>query len=92
MTKLVIQIDADNTVGQLLTSILGPKGYEIDMCRSGQDALARMKAKAYDIAIVGDQLDDLDGIGFLIQLRKAHSRDQSGAGYQSLRQANFMSA
>ncbi len=74
MTKSVIQIDADNTVGQLLTSILGPKGYELELCSSGKVALEKLKEKTFDIAIVGDQLDDLDGIGFLIQLRKANAK------------------
>ncbi len=74
MSKNVLQIDADNSVGQLLTSILGPKGYEIEMCSSGKTALDKLKEKTFDIAIVGDQLEDLDGIGFLIQLRKANSK------------------
>lgn len=74
MSRSALQIDADNSVGQLLTSILGPKGYEIDMCSSGKVALEKLKEKSFDIAIVGDQLDDLDGIGFLVQLRKANSK------------------
>lgn len=74
MTRTVLQVDADNTVGQLLTSILGPKGYEIEMCTSGKVALEKLKEKPFDIAIVGDQLEDLDGIGFLVQLRKANSK------------------
>lgn len=74
MSKNVLQIDADNSVGQLLTSILGPKGYQVEMCSSGKTALDKLKEKPFDIAIVGDQLEDLDGIGFLIQLRKANAK------------------
>jgi diguanylate cyclase (GGDEF)-like protein len=74
MSKTVIQIDADATVGQLVTSILGPKGYELEQISSGKTALDKIKEKPYDICMVGDQLDDLDGIGFLVQLRKANNK------------------
>lgn len=74
MTKTVIQIDADATVGQLVTSILGPKGYELEMLSSGRAAIDRIKEKTFDICMVGDQLDDIDGIGFLVQLRKANNK------------------
>jgi len=74
MSKSVIQIDADPTVGQLITSILGPRGYEIEMVSSGRVAVDKLKEKAFDLCIVGDQLDDLDGIGFLVQMRKSHPK------------------
>lgn len=74
MTKSVIQIDADASVGQLVTSILGPKGYEMEMLSSGRAAIDRIKEKAFDICMVGDQCDDIDGIGFLVQLRKANNK------------------
>lgn len=74
MSKSVIQIDADSTVGQLVTSILGPKGYELEQFSSGKAALDKIKEKQFDICMVGDQLDDIDGIGFLIQLRKSNSK------------------
>ncbi len=74
MSKSIIQIDADATVGQLVASILAPKGYEIEMVSSGKVALDKLKEKNFDLGVVGDQLDDLDGIGFLVQLRKNHPK------------------
>ncbi len=74
MTRSILQIDADPTVGQLISSILSPKGYEIEQVASGLTALEKLKERKYDICIVGDQLADLDGIGFLIQLRKGSGK------------------
>ncbi len=74
MTKSILQIDADPTVGQLISSILSPKGYEIEQVASGQTALEKLKERKYDVCVVGDQLADLDGIGFLIQLRKGSGK------------------
>lgn len=74
MTKTVIQIDADGSVGQLVKSILGPKGYEMEMLSSGRAAIDRIKETSFDICMVGDQCDDIDGIGFLVQLRKANNK------------------
>ncbi len=76
MSKTIIQIEHDATVGQLVSSILTPKGYEIELQSSGQKALELLKQKTFDIAIVGDQLDDLDGIGFIVQFRKHFAKQK----------------
>ncbi len=74
MSKSAILIDQDAAVGQLVTSILGPKGYEVEHLTSGRSAIDLLAGKSFEIAIVGDQLDDLDGIGFIVQLRKSNAK------------------
>lgn len=70
--KQLIHVDADEATAKLIESIVSPKGYGLLQSSNGKETIDKLKeAKPpYDLAIVGDQLDDIDGIGWIIQLRK----------------------
>ncbi len=65
-----MHVDADETTVRLLESVLSDRGYKITAVSSGQDAIEQLKKEKRDLIIVGDVLSDLDGIGWIIQLRK----------------------
>jgi DNA-binding response OmpR family regulator len=46
-------------------------GYEVDVAENGKEAVAKSKAKLYNLALVDLRLPDLDGIELLTAMREA---------------------
>ena len=74
MSKKVLVIEQDNQLGNLVTSILGARGYDVALFESGQQALAQARAAAPALIVVGEQLSDIDGLGFIQKLRESNKK------------------
>ena len=75
MSNTILHVDADQTTITLIDSILkdmvDKEGLVVNHETSGHAAIETLKGQALpDLVIVGEELDDLDGIGWIIQLRK----------------------
>ncbi|MBX9690818.1 MAG: response regulator [Cyanobacteria bacterium] len=74
MTWEVMHVDSDEATARLLESILSDRGYNITSIASGHEAIEILKKEERDLIIVGDVLSDLDGIGWIVQLRKVRPK------------------
>lgn len=61
MAKKVFIVEDEYRIIQLITAILSKKGYEIDYCENGRDAIAKIKEFNPDLVIMDIMLPGIDG-------------------------------
>ena len=66
----VLVIEDDKAQRLLLTGFLSNQGFEAQAASSGQEALTRLQAEPYDLALLDFRLPDMDGLELLSKLRK----------------------
>jgi len=66
----ILVIDDDVTVRESLKVVLKANGYEVDVAENGKEAVAKSKAKFYNLALVDLRLPDMDGIELLTAMRE----------------------
>ena len=60
----------DNELNQEITGmLLSSKGLSVDIANNGVEAIARVKAKTYDLILMDMQMPILDGLGATCQIR-----------------------
>jgi Response regulator containing CheY-like receiver, AAA-type ATPase, and DNA-binding domains len=69
MSRFILHIEKEEPVKAMLSALLQARGHHVDQTASGKDALLKAKEKTYDLVIVGDELEDIDGIGLIVKLR-----------------------
>jgi len=67
----ILVIDDDATVRKSHEVVLKANGYEVDVAENGKEAIAKSKAKLYNLALVDLRLPDMDGIELLTAMREA---------------------
>jgi DNA-binding NtrC family response regulator len=67
----ILVIDDDETVRRSLEAVLKEDGYEVDVAENGKEAIAKSKARLYNLALVDLRLPDMDGIELLTAMREA---------------------
>lgn len=94
MSRSILHIEKEEPVKAMLSALLQARGHNVDQTASGKDALLMAKEKTYDLVIVGDELEDIDGIGLIVKLRGettpcpivfVSSRWRDGGIYQQLK-------
>lgn len=74
MSKKVLVIEQDSQLAGLVSAILGVRGFEVQGLESGQDGLANVKQELPALIVVGEQLSDIDGLGFIQKLRESNKK------------------
>lgn len=70
MSKILLAEDDDN-LGELLSEYFTLKGFEVDLCRDGQEALSTFtKKREYDICIFDVMMPIMDGFTLAQEVRK----------------------
>lgn len=64
----ILHVEKDESVKALMAALLSARGHHVDQTADGQVALTKVVEKHYDMIIVGDELNDIDGIGLLTKL------------------------
>ncbi len=67
----VLVIDDDQIVLQILAKILRKEGYNVDTAETGCEAMEKLQAKTFHIAIIDVRLQDISGIDLLAQIQKS---------------------
>src|SRR3990172_7061084 len=61
----ILVVDDDEVACHLLREILAEEGYEVEIVRSGQEAVKKGEAAFYDLVITDLKMQDLDGLEVL---------------------------
>lgn len=64
----ILVVDDDELVVRTLTAFFKTKGYEVQNCLSGKEAVARVDLAQVDLLIADLQLPDIDGIEVITQV------------------------
>ena len=68
--KTVLLIDDDKSILRTFTRILQRAGYQTETAENGKDALEKIQARSYDIALVDIILGDSNGLDLLPKIEE----------------------
>ena len=72
-TRRILIVDDDRALRHVLAELLKAAGHTVDQAADGRDALARLDAGAYDIALLDIGLPDVSGLEVLAHARAGPS-------------------
>lgn len=72
MTKHILTIDDEAEIRDLLGAVLGSRGYRVTAAGSGVEALRIAQAGPIDLIISDLQMEDVDGLELIAQLKQIH--------------------
>jgi len=61
----ILVIDDEENMRHMLSSMLKRSGYSVDMAEDGEQGLAKLKEKTYDVILCDIKMPKMDGITFL---------------------------
>ena len=67
----ILVIDDDKAVRKSHEAVLKENGYLVDIAENGKEAIAKSKARLYNLALVDLRLPDMDGVELLTAMREA---------------------
>ncbi len=68
--KMVLLVDDDKSILRTFTRILQRAGYQTDSAENGKEALEKIQARSYDIALVDLVLGDSNGLDLLPKIEE----------------------
>ena len=71
---LLAVVDDDPNMGKTMKSVLEKKGYSVNTCLSGEDAIALAKDRPRDIFFIDMKLPVLNGLETYLEIRKANPK------------------
>ena len=61
--RRVLLVDDEPHVSRVMKIALDRRGYEVEMARNGEEALARQRSEPFDVIITDYQMPKMDGRG-----------------------------
>ncbi|MBX9567558.1 MAG: response regulator [Candidatus Obscuribacterales bacterium] len=89
MGRKVLVLETDEQLRTLIIPLLEAREFEVTQETNGQTALDKIAESAPDLVMVGEALDDIDGIGFIIKLRQKEKEIKVVFLSQTWRDAEF---
>lgn len=69
----ILVVDDEQVIRDLLTQLLHMKGHEVALGVSGQEAVSKAQAEAFDLIFMDIMMPDMDGVEALKQIRRQSS-------------------
>ena len=70
----ILVVDDEEGARELFNTILTDEGYHVTLAISGEDALTRLKADAFDLVVTDIKMPGMDGLQLLQEIRKSGAR------------------
>ena len=70
----IIIIDDDESIRQVLKTILEEEGYTVDTADTGKEAILKTNEKAYNLALIDMRLPDIEGIDLILKIKDTTPR------------------
>ncbi len=70
----IIIIDDDESIRQVLKTILEEEGYVVDTADTGKEAVLKTNEKAYNLALIDIRLPDIEGIDLILKIKDTTPR------------------
>jgi DNA-binding response OmpR family regulator len=74
MYASVLLLEDDLLLGETLSDLLEDEGYEVRLCRNGQEALDATYGGSFDLYLLDINVPQIDGITLLSELRDAEDK------------------
>lgn len=69
MGKKILVIDDEELVTKSLLKLLRNEGYDVNIARSGAEALGEVKKADFDLVVADVRMPEMDGIETIMQIR-----------------------
>ena len=76
MTRILV-VDDEIGIAEAVNDLLVDEGYSVELARNGQDGLALLKAKRFDLVIVDWMMPIVDGLGLITAMRDMPNRQRT---------------
>ncbi|RMF91993.1 MAG: sigma-54-dependent Fis family transcriptional regulator, partial [Candidatus Schekmanbacteria bacterium] len=73
MNRNILIVDDERVICQHLKRVLEKEGYEVSVAGSGEEALQKLDAKAFKLAVVDIKMPGIDGLQLLDIIKKKYS-------------------
>jgi len=73
-TPSILVVDDDRTTRHLTRATLAKAGYVVGVAKDGVEALARLRAKKYDLVLLDVWMPRMDGLAMLDRLKRLRAR------------------
>ena len=70
--KSILIIDDDKSILNIFTRILQKQGYKTDTAETGQEAIEKLQANTYHLALIDVKLPDTNGTDLLARINQTH--------------------
>jgi DNA-binding NtrC family response regulator len=70
----IIIIDDDESIRQVLKTILEEEGYTVDTADTGKEAVLKTNEKVYNLALIDMRLPDIEGIDLILKIKDTTPR------------------
>jgi two-component system NtrC family response regulator len=70
----IIIIDDDESIRQVLKTILEEEGYVVDTADTGKEAVLKTNEKVYNLALIDMRLPDIEGIDLILKIKDTTPR------------------
>ncbi len=70
MGRKVLLLESDEQLRALIVPLLEARDYSVEQEISGHKAIELIQQEKPDLVMVGEELQDIDGVGFIIKLRQ----------------------
>ena len=61
----VLVVDDENELRKQIVSLLSERGYEVEQCENGAEALERLRARNFSLVLCDVKMPEMDGLAFL---------------------------
>ena len=68
--RRVLVVDDERAMAEMVADGLADCGYEATACASGKEAVARLRAEAFDALVTDLRMPDVDGLTLLAEARR----------------------
>lgn len=75
--KRVLIVDDNDRHLDILSTILGGVGYDVETCGSGAEALCRLAMRVYDVVLLDLVMPEVSGVTVAIEMRKGGLNTQT---------------
>jgi DNA-binding NtrC family response regulator len=70
--KRVLVVDDDADARQELSELLAGVGFDVNSARNGRDGLKQAASVRFDLVITDILMPDMEGLEFILSIKKAH--------------------
>src|SRR5205809_525747 len=70
MEQHILMVEDDAAIGAMVSDLLRYEGYAVTVVANGREALAALRTKRYETAILDLMLPDMDGLSIMRSIRE----------------------
>lgn len=74
MSKKILLAESEQNVTTMVATLLAARGHTVEKASEGKAIIELLQGQKFDLVIVGDQLEDIDGIGLIVKIRSVNSQ------------------